>query len=163
MPQISAIGSPKVSRTACFNFGFTLIELLVVLTILVMCSALIPWSISRTLPGRRVAATAERIKVAIFEAQAQSAATSSPQKIVIDAHRLTIGASNSGFVSQRIVKLPETIEITMQALGGQSSQSLTIYPDGATTGGQVTVAAGNRRSIVTVSALTGRTRIQDGR
>lgn len=138
---------------------------MVVLTILVMCSALIPLSISRLLPGRRVAVTAERIKTAVMETQAQSVAVGQPLRVTVGEHAVIIGSLRTSVASQgeaRILKLPTSTDVRMQFSDGQPQQSMIVYPDGATTGGQFEVMEGRRRLSVSVSALTGRVVIEDG-
>jgi len=62
-------------------------------------------------------------------------------------------------------KLPENLELKLYAAQSEVSSerrgSIRFYPDGSSTGGRITVAAGERKYLVDVDWLTGRVSINE--
>lgn len=164
MRPISVIGKCAQRSTPhqCIA-GFTLIELMVVLTILVLSVAVIPLSLNRMMPGRRVAVAADRIGSVIRDAQLSSVGDGAPWQVSVQDHSLTVAAVQSEPVSDtarsvapRTVVVPSTVRLKLASIDGRTVPALTVYPDGATSGGRIDIADGAHHNAVNVSALTGR-------
>jgi len=140
------------------NAGFTLIELMVVLAILVLTTAIIPLSISRMLPGRRVAVAVERIGSAIHYAQATSRVQGRPIEIEVQEHALMLsaqGEAQSSIASMSTI-LSSSTQVSAASNDGRKIHRLVVYPDGATSGGEIDIVDGIHHDSVSISMLTGR-------
>jgi general secretion pathway protein H len=133
--QTSATGSAhaRVIAPSGVQRGFTLAELLVVLAILSIVAALLPWTLSRALPQRRLDAAAEILVTELRLAHAKAAMTGQPLEFQVanatDRH-------------------------------GRPRSSLVLYPDGSASGGRIELRDGANRRVVVVSELTGRVWIE---
>jgi general secretion pathway protein H len=171
MPRISATGKrapavKPVELLACRKpGGFTLLEVMVVLAILAAGVMLIPLSISHSMPGRRVAATAEHISNAIADAQSDSLALGLPMRVEVQPGSLLIAAmSDTGSIATftRRLRIAAATHVRLVAPNGQPLAALVVYSDGATSGGRFEIVDGTRRAVLSVSALTGRIQIRQG-
>jgi general secretion pathway protein H len=142
--------------------GFTLIELLVVLAILVMAAALFPLALNRALPGRRVSATVDHLVAALHEAQAESVALGLPVTLSLGEGALTASASPARPVLPP-VSFPTSVHVALEDGNGQPATTLTVFPDGSAQAGQYSIESGPRRSLIAVSALTGRIAVRRDR
>lgn len=139
--------------------GFTLLELMVVMAILVLMASAVPISINRMMPGRRVAVVTERVSTAIRDAQAQSAASGSPIRLEVGQSELTsLQSSRAGAtgVKQRLVTTATSTTLSAKSFDGRLIPAVMVFPDGATSGGVISIVDGVHRAQVSISALTGR-------
>ena len=141
--------------------GFTLLEMMVVLVI-----AAIAYAVLLSAPlGKASAAdlkTAARTLASGLR-QAQSTAMATRKDAV-----LTIDVESREYVTTLDTtprKLPENLELKLYAAQSEVSSerrgSIRFYPDGSSTGGRITVAAGERKYLVDVDWLTGRVSINE--
>jgi general secretion pathway protein H len=135
--------------------GFTLIELLVVIAILVMLAAAFPVALDRTLPGRRVAVTAQRLVSAVRDAESRSLLRGKP---------VTLQMSDAGLVSGEkvAVEFPATTRVALLDADGRALKSIIAYPDGSATAARFEVSERKHARSVVVSSNTGRVSLQAG-
>jgi len=132
--------------------GFTLMELLVVIAILVLLTSALPLALDRALPGRRVAATTQKLRAAIRDAQSLSAARGSPVRLELDA---------SGLSGGRVaVRFPATTHVEVKDAEGLSLRAVSAYPEGTLTEARITVSERTHRSTLRLSGLTGRVTVE---
>jgi general secretion pathway protein H len=141
--------------------GFTLIELLLVITIVAMLVGLAAPSISRSLPGVQLKSAAREIAAALRHAR-DTAITRQHQTVIsIDIKNRVYSTSNDN----KLHHLPDKIDI--KVLGAeQESPSETIggvrfYPDGSSTGGQITLSLDQRHYEIEVDWLLGKVSLKD--
>ena len=141
--------------------GFTLLEVIVVL---VLGAAIYAVLLSAPLGKASAAdlkAAARTLASGLRQAQTTAMATRR------DAF-LTIDVESREFVTTAETsarKLPEGIELKLYTAQSEVASdrrgSIRFYPDGSSTGGRITVAAGERKFLVDVDWLTGRVSINE--
>jgi len=136
-------------------WGFTLLELIVVLAIVALMAGMVPLALGRALPGRRVAATAERLVALVDEAQAESEARGRPLRLKLVDRTLIADPSEARSALQP-VSWADSTKVTLTDGLGRATPALVVYPDGSTDGAQFQVVDGSHQARVQVSALTGR-------
>jgi general secretion pathway protein H len=136
--------------------GFTLLELMVVMAILAMLTVILPVAFDRTMPGRRVETTAQRIAAAVRDARSASVATGRPVELEFGEHTdLTRGGI-------RVVSIPAPTQVRLVDSDGRRLRVLVAYPDGSMRGGRFEVSERVHHSIVAVSGTTGRVELETG-
>ena len=139
--------------------GFTLLELMVVMAIMVLMMSAVPISINHMLPGRRVSAAAQHISAAIQDAKAQSAVSGAPMQLRVEPNALAlIGSPNASSAESKHSLVTTAVSTVLSATttDARPLTALTIFPDGATSGGVIGIADGTHRTRVLISVLTGR-------
>lgn len=144
--------------------GFTLLELTVVLAIIVLTTAAIPLALNRMVPKLRLTKAAQQVASIIREAETQSLIRHRAVQLVINDRSISADASlrAEGREAALVVMIPEEVQFNATGLSGQPLNSLTVYPDGATTGGSLVLMDSARRALVAVSPLTGRVTMEMG-
>jgi general secretion pathway protein H len=136
--------------------GFTLIELLVVMAILVMTAAALPLALDRTLPGRRVSVTAQKVVVAMRDAGSQSVAQGRP---------ITLEFRDRALVSDFgvTVSFPAATRVVLTDADGRPLQRINVYPDGSADSARFEVRERTHVRVVAVSGHTGRVTLEERR
>jgi len=149
-------GSPRAASA-----GVTLLELLIVLSIMALVSALVlPMFGGGVSTGELKAATRE-LAAGLRFARSEALATRQETRVMLDLEHRTFQIERDA----RTHALPKQIELklfTAQSdLVGETAGAIRFFPDGGSTGGRVTLAAGERKYDVDVDWLTGRVAILD--
>jgi general secretion pathway protein H len=129
--------------------GFTLLELLVVIAIMAALSAAFPLALNRFVPARRVDAAARVLLADIRNAQARSVTTDRPVLLEVADHGYRTPDQS------RELRVSTSLELR-SADDSRQLSTLSVFPDGSTTGGRFQFRDGTRVRVVDVSALTGR-------
>jgi prepilin-type N-terminal cleavage/methylation domain-containing protein len=135
--------------------GFTLIELLVVIAILVMLAAAFPVALDRTLPGRRVAVTAQNLVSAVRDAESRSLLRGKP---------VTLEMSGSGLISggKVAITFPASTRVALVDADGRALKSIVAYPDGSASAARFEVSERKHARVVVISSNTGRVSLEAG-
>jgi general secretion pathway protein H len=129
---------PPTSPAPTADGGFTLLELLVVLTLLAILSAAV---LPRFMAG---------------------AAPSARDWAARAAHELR-AARQTAIAAARPVRVPITADnARLRTFDGRAADAVMFFPDGGSSGGQITFEHRGRAAIVTVDDLTGAVRLHDG-
>jgi general secretion pathway protein H len=135
--------------------GFTLIELLVVIAILVMLAAAFPVALDRTLPGRRVAVTAQNLVSAVRDAESQSVLRGRPVKLQMS----DTGLSNEGKIA---VAFPARTRVALVDADGRALENIVAYPDGSVSAARFEISERQHTRSVVMSGTTGRVSLRAG-
>ena len=141
--------------------GFTLVEILVVLFIGALIYALL---LGVPLRGSSIAdlkASARTLAAGLRQAQSTALVTRRDALLTLDME--TREFEVTGVEGARA--LPRDLELKLytaqQEVSSERKGAIRFYPDGSSTGGRITVAAGERKYLVDVDWLTGRVSIGD--
>ncbi|TAA10054.1 type II secretion system protein GspH [Pseudoxanthomonas winnipegensis] len=138
--------------------GFTLIEVLVVIALIALIGTLTAVAMSGGLQGLRLRGATREVAAQLRFTRAQAIATGQPQRFTIDpaAHRYSAPGKREG-------RLPEQLGVRFygarQAAAQPGQGAIVFYPDGASTGGQLELVAGQATRRLSVAWLTGEVRV----
>lgn len=138
--------------------GFTLIELIVVLVLLAAVTALAASVMTSGLPGQQLRSDAREVAAQLRYTRSQAIVTGKPQVFTLDARTRGWQAPN-----RRKGRLHPDIRIV--ATGAQVEQarpdevSIRFFPEGAATGGRITLQRETAAWQVDVEWLTGEVRL----
>ncbi|NEZ04575.1 prepilin-type N-terminal cleavage/methylation domain-containing protein [Wenzhouxiangella sp. XN201] len=134
--------------------GFSLIELMVVMLLVSLLFAVVGVSISRSVEGAEIRNAAREITAGIRHTRGQAIIQRQQQVFQVDADKRTWQAAG-----RESVELPAGLEIILDTarseMTGEEAGGIRFYPDGASTGGSVTLLAQERQWVINVSWLTG--------
>jgi len=141
--------------------GFTLIEILAVLFIGALVYALVLGVPMRGSSIADLKAAARTLASGLRQAQTTAMASRRDALLTLDLDARQFQVTGT----EGMRSLPRDLELklfTAQTdISSESKGSIRFYPDGSSTGGRITVAAGERKYLVDVDWLTGRVSIGD--
>jgi general secretion pathway protein H len=145
-----------MKRTRRHVAGFTLLELLVVLGIVgVVLGTMI---IARpNASGTRVDAVARTVLATLRLARAQAIERNTEIEVLIDPQTHMVGSPQGKW------QLPDGVYVVLTFAESEkrgAAGGLRFYPDGQSSGGEISLALGGRNARLTVSWLTGEARIE---
>ncbi len=134
--------------------GFTFLELLVVMLLIAISSSLVYLSVGRSVAQKEGRLFASEMMGVVKKARSASISTGRPVAFCISSQ------DRFCWVEGRQVKLdiPEKIRVQQQGMANIDNDVYAIYfyPDGSSSGGEVTLAVGNKPFFVfRVDILTG--------
>ena len=134
--------------------GFTLIELVAVVVLLGIALSVASLSFSKSLTGAKIEAASRDLVAALRYTRGQAIVRGEQQALDIDVEHNTYQAPGKA-----IVHLPREMHMALVTAEieqtGATSGRIRFFPDGASTGGHVTVFMGQRQWQINVSWLTG--------
>jgi general secretion pathway protein H len=142
--------------------GFTLLELLVVLVLLAILAG---FAGSRMMSGMdRPALQATTDELAALLRRARSEAIVNNAAVAV---RVDVDAPSFGIPGQRVYAVPERLKLTLFTAVTDETPSnvgeIRFFPDGSSTGGEITLTGSNAHRYVQVDWLTGRVAVyEDG-
>jgi general secretion pathway protein H len=140
--------------------GFTLLELMAALAIGAVAYTLILGVPFRGASTADLKAAARSLASGLRQAQMTAMATRKDALLTVDVEARAYQVAGT-----EPRQLPKEIDLKLftaqsEALS-ESRGSIRFYPDGSSTGGRITVAAGERRFLVDVDWLTGRVKVEN--
>ncbi len=141
--------------------GFTLVEMLVTLAVLALALTLASRSLGGMPAGQRPARLSGALAAEIGLLRAEALRTGRSASLVFDA-------AGGRFLSSRPGATPiaAPVHVTVEAAGREQDAQpgeIRLLPDGSSTGGRIVLRDAAARSVVSVSALTGRVRRDETR
>ena len=141
--------------------GVTLIELLVVLMLMAIIAAFVIPMLGPGVSNAELRSAARKVAAGLRMARDDAVATRTDTRLMLDLEHRTFQIERD----PRVHALPRELE--MKLFTAQSDivdehvGAIRFYPDGGSTGGRVTLSAGERKFDVDVDWLTGRVAILD--
>jgi general secretion pathway protein H len=139
--------------------GFTLIELIAVLFLLGIVYALAGPMLDTGSTGVDLKSASRQLAAGLRKARSTAIAGRHDASLTLDmeARRFSVTGSSKD------IPLPGKVDLTLftaqsELVGGKSG-SIRFFADGSSTGGRITVSAGQARQSVDVDWITGRVRI----
>jgi general secretion pathway protein H len=141
-------------REGDLDAGFTLIEMLVVLTILALTTTLVVPLVSGGSEGARLQMVASDLASAFRLTRSAAITRNREMNLMIDVNKRTF---SSAVVSQRAFSPDIDARLTFAAgLGsGATDGGFRFFPDGSSTGGDVTLSLRGTQTKLCVDWLTG--------
>ena len=141
--------------------GFTLVELLVVLTVIGLIIALAPIALYRTMPSLELRTTTRELAAALRNTRSAAIRDNREMALTLDVeagwYRLDGREGEQEIDPEIELKLlTATIEAENENVG-----RIRFFPDGTSTGGQITLARGEDTYYILVDWLSGRVEIAD--
>ena len=134
--------------------GFTLIELVSVLLLIAIAIGIVTMSFSRTFSGARIQAASRDLVAALRYTRGQAIVKGKETTFDLD-----LEANRYKAPDRAAVQLPKNMHMTMytadQEIHSDTSASIRFFPDGASTGGHVSVLMGQVEWRINVDWLTG--------
>jgi general secretion pathway protein H len=141
--------------------GFTLIELLAVLFIGALVYALLLGVPMRGTSTSDLKSSARTLASGLRQAQSTAMATRRDATLTLDLESREFAVTGA----EGMRALPKDLELKLYTAQTEAVSerkgAIRFYPDGSSTGGRITVAAGERKYEVDVDWLTGRVSIGD--
>jgi general secretion pathway protein H len=141
--------------------GFTILEIIVVLVIGAMAYAVILDVPFRGPSTQELKGAARTLASGLRQAQSMAMATKRDATLTLDLDAREFEVSGA----QGIRALPKELDLQLYTAQSEALSerkgAIRFYPDGSSTGGRITVAAGERKFLVDVDWLTGRVSIDD--
>ncbi len=141
--------------------GFTLLELLLVLVIAAAGYALVARVGAGGMSGAELRAAARAVAAGLRDARGTAIARQEPATLTLDLENRRMAVSGG-----RDRALPRRLDLKLYTAQSEivddKHGAIRFYPDGSSTGGRVTLAAGERKLLVDVDWLTGRVSIKEG-
>lgn len=142
--------------------GFTLLELLLVLVIAASGYALVVRFTSGGVSGAELKSAARAVAAGLRDARGTAIATQESTALTLDLEKRSMEVGGG----RRPRSLPQRLELKLYTaqseIVDEKHGAIRFFPDGSSTGGRVTLAAGERTLLVDVDWLTGRVSIKEG-
>ena len=141
--------------------GFTLVELLVVLTVIGLIIALAPMAMNRAMPSLELRTTTRELAAALRNTRSTAIRDNREMALTLDVddswYRLD-GRDGEQTINPEIELklLTATIEAEDESVG-----RIRFFPDGTSTGGQITLARGEQTYYIVIDWLSGRVQVAD--
>lgn len=134
--------------------GFTLIELVAVIVLIGIALSVVSLSFSKSFSSAKAQAASRDLVAALRYTRGQAIVKGQQQALDLDTQNNTYQAPG-----RPLVELPKNMHMTLLTAEseqtGATSGRIRFFPDGASTGGHVSVFMGQREWRVNVSWLTG--------
>ena len=143
-------------RRAGFRRGFTLLELLVVLTIAAGIAVLAMPQLSTAIGFFELKSGARQLASALQAARGRAIARDGEVAVIVDVQKRMYRTTGVNEVRPLSADLSLTLETAGGDVLNEQVGAIRFFPDGSSTGGRLTVAAGGRKYVVSVNWLTGR-------
>jgi general secretion pathway protein H len=150
----------KHRRSRTGDRGFTLLELLVVLTVAGLLVTIAGPRLNDSVARARLQASGGRLAAILRRVRADAIRTAEPADVSIAADHQHYRAQGRDFAlaSGQNLILADSGEADADGVA-----HLRFFPDGSSSGGNLTITGGNRRTSVAVDWLSGRVTIGESR
>lgn len=141
--------------------GFTLLEVILVLVIAGVMMAVVLGFPLRSASAGDLKAAARALASGLRQAQTIAITTRKDATLTLDLESREFRVNGDGEVRKVSDRLDLKLFTAQQEVQSERVGSIRFYPDGSSTGGRITVAAGERKYLVDVDWITGRVTISD--
>jgi general secretion pathway protein H len=111
--------------------------------------------------GTALQASTSELAAILRRARSEAIVRNAPVSVLVD-----VDAPSFGIPGERVYPVPDRLELTLFAAVTDELPShlgeIRFFPDGSSTGGEVTLASGNAQRYVQVDWLSGRVAVYEG-
>ncbi|MCV4282413.1 prepilin-type N-terminal cleavage/methylation domain-containing protein [Pseudomonas capsici] len=136
------------------NRGFTLMEMLVVLVLMSIAVGLVGFGLQQGLSAASERRAVGDMVEALRATRVRAIVTGQPARTVFDLRKMTFKAPG-----KRLQHWPEHLHVKMQTAADLGS-SVEFYPDGGSSGGNLTLVNGDLRWRIDIGWLTGSVQVR---
>jgi general secretion pathway protein H len=140
--------------------GFTLLELMLVLLIMGLAAGLAAPLLGSGNDALEAKSAARQLAAGLRKARSLAVTDQAETVLTLDLARRRFSVSGD----PRSYRLPAGLELSLYTAQSEQVQeqvgNIRFFPDGSSTGGRITLAAGRRKTDVDVTWLTGQVAIQ---
>ncbi len=133
--------------------GFSLIEVLVVVSLIALLVGMVGTSVYRSLDGVKVRQAGKDLVTALRYTRGQAIVAREERTLDVDVEKKSFKAPE-----RKVVELPDGVDVTIRTAAFDLDRSVgkvRFFPDGSSTGAQITLTAGQRSWLISVGWLTG--------
>lgn len=141
---------------AGLRLGFTLLELLVVLAIAASIAALVMPTLSSAITFFELKSGARQLASTLQAARGRAISLDDEVAVIVDVQKRMYRTTGTSEVRPVSADLALKLETSGSEVLNDQVGAIRFFPDGSSTGGRLTLAAGGRKYIVSVNWLTGR-------
>lgn len=139
--------------------GFTLIELLVVMVIMGLAYSLVPPMFSSGSSGAELKSATRQLAAGLRKARSEAITRKREASVVLDVEQRRFNITGD----KRVYSLSRKVEVNLhtaqsELFSGQVG-AIRFFPDGSSTGGRITLTAGDLKYQIDVDWMTGRVAI----
>ncbi len=148
----------KRTRGARPAAGFSLVELLVVLVLAGLLVSLVGGSVIRNLDAVKIRRAGKELMTALRYTRGQAVVARAEKTLNVNVEEKSYQAPG-----RDPVKLPDGVDVTLKTALFDLENSVgkvRFFPDGSSTGAQLTLTAGRRDWVITVAWLTGEIKME---
>ena len=150
----------SVRRQALSEAGFTLVEMLAVIAVIALATSVAVPLLARPSDGARLDATARDLASALRLTRAAAIARNAELALTIDVDARTYTSAAVGR-RQFSPDVAFELKIADAERPGRSRGGIRFFPDGSSTGGDVSLTLRGREARICVNWLTGATRLSE--
>jgi len=140
--------------------GFTLLEIIAVVALIALAATVVVVSVGSGLEGARVRSASKDLVAALRYTRGQAIVQRSPQALLLEVDARAYQAPG-----RERRELPRNMELRLvtarDELVGEGAGRIRFFPDGSSTGGQITLALGEAEWSIDVEWLTGEVKLRD--
>jgi general secretion pathway protein H len=148
-----------VTSSAGLPTGFSLFELLIALALVTAVLALAPAYLSRGISSAELKSSARQIGSGLQAARAEAISGNRERVFVLDVEQRRFFIGENGAVNELPGDLQLTIKTAESERISEAQGGIRFFPDGSSTGGEVTLSSTNGSLKVAVNWVTGKTNI----
>lgn len=153
-------GRETVDRAGFSQAGFTLVEMLVTMAIMGLAAGVAFQSLGPGALDRRTLLVSETVAAEIGRLRAEAIRTGQAGRLAFEPRARLFTSSRPGAPPIPVGGLAVAVE--PGPVGRPVPGEVRLLPDGSSSGGRILIAGGGTRRALSVSALTGRVRREDG-
>lgn len=152
---------PVTNRPGYRTYGFSLLELLLVLVLLVAVYGLAVPMLGAGSIGLESKAAVRQLTAGLRKARSVAISGQREASLSIDVAARTFSVTDDPRVYALSQQIGLAVFTAESELANEQTGSIRFFPDGSSTGGRITVSAGEAKQYIDIDWLTGRAEVSE--